>query len=165
MTFHVRRKGPAALLAALLVALSLVAAPAFVSAADEKETELQKKMEEIETGLKKLRRTLRKTEENAESLKTIGQVKGLMEECKKLAPAMASSVPEAERAKFIESYKKDMDAVIAEMGKMEKAVKGGKNDEAQAILKKLSEMEEAGHEKYIKDETKKTEKKDAEKKG
>ena len=163
MTFNVRKRTPAAVLTALLVALSLLAAPAPVSA-DEKETELSKKMEEVETGLKKLRRTLRKTEENAESLKTIAQVKGLMEECKKLTPAMASSLPEAERAKFVESYKKDMDAVIADMGKMEKAVKDGKNDEAQNILKKLSEKEEAGHEKYIKDDAKKTEKKDAEKK-
>jgi soluble cytochrome b562 len=91
-------------------------------------------------------------------------VKAAMEACKKLVPAMASSLPEADRAKFVESYKKDMDAVIAEMGKMEKAVKDGKNADAQAILKKLSEMEEAGHEKYIKDDAKKTEKKDAEKK-
>jgi soluble cytochrome b562 len=163
MTFHVQRKSPAALLTALLVVFSLLAAPALV-AADEKETELSKKMEEVETGLKKLRRTLRKTEENAESLKTIGQVKAAMEACKKLAPSMASSVPEADRAKFVEAYKKDMDAVIAEMGKMEKAVKDGKNADAQAVLKKLSEMEEAGHAKYIKDDAKKTEKKDAEKK-
>jgi soluble cytochrome b562 len=163
MTFRYRRTGPAALLTALLVAFSLVAAPARSAPAEAKETELQKKMEEIETGLKKLRRTLRKTEENAESLKTIGQVKAAMEASKKLAPAMAASVPEAERAKFIESYKKDMDVVIAEMGKMEKAVKDGKNADAQAVLKKLTELEEAGHEKYIKDDAKK-EKKDAEKK-
>ena len=166
MTFHAQRNRAAKLLTALLVAFSLLAAPALVSAADEKakETELSKKMEEMETGLKKLRRTLRKTEENAESLKTITQVKAAMEACKKLAPAMAASKPEAERAKFIEAYKKDMDAVIAEMGKMEKAVKDGKNDEAQAVLKKLHEMEEAGHEKYIQDDAKNTEKKDAAKK-
>jgi len=163
MTFHVRRTGPAALLTALLVAFSLIAAPSLRAAEEKKDTELQKRMEEIESGLKKLRRTLRKPEENAESLKTIGQVKAAMEASKKLPPAMAASLPEAERAKFIESYKKDIDAVIAEMGKMEKAVKDGKNADAQAVLKKLSEMEEAGHEKYIKDDAKKT-KKDAEKK-
>ena len=164
MTFQVQGKRPAALLAALLVSFSLLAAPALGAAEEKKDTELSKKMEQIETGLKKLRRTLRKTEENADSLKTIGEVKKLMEECKKLAPAMASSVPEAQRAKFIESYKKDMDAVIAEMGKMEKAVKDGKNADAQAVLKKLTAMEEDGHGKYIKDDAKKTEKKDAEKK-
>jgi soluble cytochrome b562 len=163
MTFHVRRTGPAALLAALLVAFSFIAAPALRAAEEKKDTELQKKMEEIESGLKKLRRTLRKPEENAESLKTIAKVKEAMEASKKLAPAMASSVPEGERAKFIESYKKDIDGVIAEMNKMEKAVKDGKNADAQAVLKKLSDMEEAGHEKYIKDDAKKA-KKDAEKK-
>jgi soluble cytochrome b562 len=162
MTFRYRRTGLAALLTAVVVAFSIPAAPA-VYAAEEKDTELQKKMEEIETGLKKLRRTLRKAEENPESLKTIAQVKVAMEASKKLPPAMAASLPEAERAKFIESYKKDIDAVIAEMGKMEKAVKDGKNADAQAVLKKLSEMEEAGHEKYIKDDAKKT-KKDTEKK-
>jgi soluble cytochrome b562 len=157
--FSVFKNGvPAAVVLALVAALA--AAPVEVRAAEPKpapETELQKKMEEVETGLKKLRRTLRKPEDNADSLKTIAGVKAAMEACKKLAPDMASSIPEADRAKFVEAYRKDMDAVIAEMGKMEKAVKDGKNDEAQEILKKLKEMEEAGHEKYIKEDKKKKE--------
>ena len=165
MTSNLRRTSPAVVLAAVIALFSLLAGPALAApAAEEKETELQKKMEEVETGLKKLRRTLRKPADNADSLKTITGVKAAMEACKKLAPAMASSIPEADRAKFIEAYKKDMDAVIAEMGKMEKAVKDGKNDEAQNVLKKLHEMEEAGHEKYIKEDKKPAEKKEAEKK-
>ena len=143
-----------------LVMAAVVAALSFgpaVARADEKETELQKKMEEVETGLKKLRRTLRNTAQNEESLKTITEVKAAMEACKKLAPSMASSLPEADRAKFVEAYKKDMDVAIAEIGKMEKAVKDGKNDAAQESLKKLKELEDAGHEKYIKDEEKKKE--------
>jgi soluble cytochrome b562 len=156
----VRKNSVLVLVAALIAALAASPA-ALVRAADEKvpvETELQKKMEEVETGLKKLRRTLRNSDQNTESLKTITLVKEAMEACKKLIPAMAPSVPEADRAKFIEAYQKDMDVVIAEMGKMEKAVKEGKNDQAQEVLKKLKELEEAGHEKYIKDEAKKPKK-------
>jgi soluble cytochrome b562 len=144
----------------LLFAASIVAAPvmtltsftASVHAADEKklDTPLQKHMEEIEKEMKNLRKTLKKSDDNATSLKSIDVIKKASHECLPLIPAMAKDIPEADRAKFSESYKKEMEAFIAEVDKLEAAVKAGKNDEAVEIHKNLKKLEDKGHEKYTK---------------
>jgi len=115
-----------------------------------KETELQKHMEVIEASMKKLRRSLPKSDQNAESLKQIAEIQKAAKACVDLAPAMAATVPAGEKDKFVAAYKKDMEAFIGEVGKLETAVKDGKNDEAVEIHKKLKELEETGHEKYNK---------------
>ena len=114
----------------------------------DKDTELQKHMEVIEAAMKKLRRSLPKSEQNAESLKQIAEIQKAAKACVDLIPAMASTVPAGERDKFVASYKKDMEAFIGEVGKMEQAVKDGKNEDAVEIHKKLKELEDKGHEKY-----------------
>lgn len=145
-------------------ALALLTFPPAARAADEKadakkdgkekkegpEYELQKHMEVMDESMKKLRRTLRAADQNAESLKLIGEVKKAAEACKPLVPTMVKDVPAGERDKFVASYRKDLEAFIAEVGKIETAVKAGKNDEANEIYKKLKEMESDGHEKYNK---------------
>jgi soluble cytochrome b562 len=148
---------------AAVMAAAMVGAPAgmnFARAAaaqDEKEsekkvadldTELAKQMEIMDKGLKKLRRSLRKAESNAESLKTIEDVHKAAVKSRDLTPAMAAKKPEAERAKFVEGYKKEMDAVIKNLEAMQAAVKEGKNDKAQELYTALKKQEDTGHEKY-----------------
>jgi soluble cytochrome b562 len=116
----------------------------------KKDTELQKHMEVIEASMKKLRRSLPKSDQNAESLKQIGEIQKAAKACVDLAPAMAATVPAGERDKFVAAYKKDMEAFIGEVGKLEQAVKDGKNEQAVEIHKKLKDLEETGHEKYNK---------------
>ena len=141
--------------AALLAGVVLVAPAA---AAQDKEegqstvkdldTELAKQMEIIDEGIKKLRRTLRKAESNAESLEWIDKIEKAAVKSKDLTPAMAAKIPEAERAKWVENYKKDMDATIKTMDQLAAAVKAGKNDEAQKIYQTIKKQEDKGHEKY-----------------
>jgi soluble cytochrome b562 len=145
------------LLLALFVA-ALIGPAALVWAADpEKEkksqdTELAKHMEVIEKGMKKLKKSLKDSKENEASAATAADMKKAATACLKEVPVMAKKVPEGERAKFVENYKKEMNALIAEIGKLEDAVKAGKNDEALAIHKKLGDMEDKGHEKFTSDE-------------
>ena len=145
------------LLAALVLAggFSLPRAGAQDAAQDEDkskvvdlDTELAKQMETIEDSIKKLRRTLRKAESNPESLKLIEAMEKAAAKSKDLIPAKAEKVPEADRAKFVEAYKKDMDAFIKSVGEMKAAVKDGKNDTALEVYKTLKTQEEKGHEKY-----------------
>ena len=112
------------------------------------DTELAKQMETIDEGMKKLRRSLRKPESNTESLEWIEKIEKAAAKSKDLIPARAAKVPEADRAKFVESYKKDMDAFIKAVGEMKAAVKDGKNDKAQEVYKTLKTQEDKGHEKY-----------------
>ena len=145
------------LAAAALLAGRPLATPAVAAAQDKEDaksevkdldTELAKQMEIIDEGIKKLRRTLRKAESNKESIELIEQVEKAAVKSKDLTPAMAAKIPEAERAKWVESYKKDMDAFIKTLGEMKAAVKEGKNDKAQEVYKTLKTQEDKGHEKY-----------------
>ena len=134
------------------------AATAAAAAQDDKEskekkvadldTELAKQMEIIDSGMKKLRRSLRKAESNKESLETIEKVHAAAVKSKDMIPARAAKVPEAERAKFVEAYKKDMAAMIKTVEEMKAAVKDGKNDKALELHKSLKTQEDKGHEKY-----------------
>jgi soluble cytochrome b562 len=131
---------------------------AMAAAAQEKEgdgktpkdldTELAKQMEVIDEAMKKLRRTLRKPESNKESLEHIDKIEKASAKSKDLVPALAAKKPEADRAKFVENYKKDMDAFIKSVGEMKAAVQAGQNDKAQDIYKNLKTQEDKGHEKY-----------------
>ena len=112
------------------------------------DTELAKQMEVIDSGVKKLRRSLRKAESNPESLQTIEKVLAAATKCKDMTPARAAKVPEADRAKFVENYKKDMAAFIKTVEEMKAAVKDNKNDKALELHKSLKTQEEKGHEKY-----------------
>lgn len=142
-------------LSALLVAAPVVTRVARAAAQDEKEkkvkdldTELAKQMEVIDESMKKLRRSLRKPESNAESLQLIEKMEAAANKSKDLIPAMAAKIPEAERAKWVENYKKDMETFIKTVGEMKAAVKDNKNDKAQELYKTLKTQEDKGHEKY-----------------
>jgi soluble cytochrome b562 len=149
------------LLALPIVAAAFVAGPFTSSRAvaqDEKkegtkevkelDTPLAKQMEIMEDGMKKLRRTLRKAESNKESLELIEKVEKAAKASKDMVPAKAGKIPEAERAKFVEAYKKDMEATIKTIGEMKTAVQEGKNDKAQELYKTIKTQEDKGHEKY-----------------
>ena len=112
------------------------------------DTELAKQMEVIDEAVKKLRRTLRKAESNKDSLELIDKVEKAATKSKDLVPALAAKKPEADRAKFVENYKKDMDAFIKSVGEMKAAVEAGQNDKAQEVYKNLKTQEDKGHEKY-----------------
>ena len=142
----------AALLLAGAMSLPRVAAAAAQDEEKSKvvdlDTELAKQMETIDDSMKKLRRTLRKPESNPDSLKLIEAMEKAAVKSKDMVPAKVAKMPEAERAKVVEAYKKDMEAFIKSVGEMKAAVKDNKNDKAQEIYKTMKTQEDKGHEKY-----------------
>ena len=129
------------------------AARAAAPAAEKKEpkkadTELAKQMEVIDQGMKKLRRSLRQKEQNAQSLELITQMQAAALACKAQTPVMTPTIPEAQRAKWLADYRKQMAQLLSEITNMEVALLDGDNEKAQQIHKKLGEMEDAGHEKF-----------------
>jgi hypothetical protein len=113
-----------------------------------KDTELAKQMEIIDEGLKKLRRTLRKPDQNKESLEIINQIQAAAVASKAQTPAKAAKMPEAERQKFVMAYRKDMAAMIVQLLNMEIAVLEGNNDKANEIHKSMKQVEDEGHKKF-----------------
>lgn len=111
----------------------------------EADTPLAKKMEEMDEGMKKLRRTLRDAKQNKESIATIKKVKADAVACKDLVPVKAKSIPEAEREKWLADYRKGMEKLVSSMTEMETALGKDDNAKAQDIYKSLKKQEEEGH--------------------
>lgn len=139
----------------LLFATACVASAvlAFASPRDEGEKEgpLHENMEKIEHGLKKLRRDLKEATKNADSLKIVNEMQSAAQACKLETPPRTAKVPEADRAKFMNDYKKTLIAVQKDMLDLEIALIDGDNAKAQELFKKIHDAEDPGHEKFAQD--------------
>ena len=140
-----KRGVPVLLLSALLLA-SPFAATRFALAAED--TELAKQMEQMDDEMKKLRKSLKDPATNAASLETLTTLQQLTVTSKALTPAKAAAMPEAEKAKFVAAYRKDMAALLAAYAQIEVAVLDGDNAKAEKLFKDLKKIEDDGHEKY-----------------
>lgn len=139
-----------------LICLGAWFSPALATASQDEsavaETEMDRQMEIIEEGLKKLRRSLRKEEKNAESLEWIAKIQDASLKSKLETPKMAVKIPEDQRAKFVADYRKEMAVVVIRMCEMEIAVLDGDLDKAQGLYKQLKSLEDSGHEKFLEEE-------------
>jgi len=135
------------------------------SAAEEKKakTELHKQMEQIDTGMKKLRRTLRKKESNPESLEWISKIEQAAIISKQMTPSRAATLPADQQPQFVVAYRKRMAQLVGEMLKMETALLDDDNAKAQDVFKELKTIEEDGHDKFMQDDEKDSPKPDEKK--
>ena len=150
------------------LAVVLILVPAFVRADDppsapagppptgadhkEPETELGGKMGKMNGAFRKLRRQAGDATKNAESLQLVATLRENAEAAAKLVPAKADSIPEADRAKWIEGYKSKMAEMIEAIGKLEAAFKADNNEEAVKIVQSLGALQKDGHGEYRKKE-------------
>jgi len=126
-----------------------------------KKTELHEHMEPIEEAMKKLRRTIRKPDGAAESLDLISRIEQEALVCKAMVPSRTATLPEAERAKFLNAYRKDMATFITQVLQMESAVIDGDADKAMTVYKGLKTFEDDSHDKYMQEDEKEKAKSDS----
>jgi hypothetical protein len=130
-------------------ALLLVIAPVnsrFAQGAED--SELMKQMEVIQDELKKLRKSIKAPAENAQSLESLDKMQQATVASKAQTPAKAKNVPEAERAKFVAAYRKEMAAMLEHLCKIEVALLDNDNAKAEELFKGLKKIEDDGHEKF-----------------
>ncbi len=133
----------------IVLAALFAAAPAGVRVASAAEdTELAKQMEVMQENLKKLRKTVKNAADDAASLEALNNAQAAAVASKALVPAKAAQVPEADRAKFVAGYRKEMIALMEHLGKIEVALLDNDNAKAEELYKGLKGIEDAGHEKY-----------------
>lgn len=118
---------------------------------EAEETELARRMEVVEEGMKFLRRGLRDPEARDECLARIVSMEEAALACKGLVPAMAAQVPEAEREAFVRAYRRDMAELLIGILRLEQAVLDGDVEAARARWRELSDLEDAGHERFTED--------------
>jgi len=138
--------------ALVAVVLCCIAAPRVGLAEEKKKTELNNRMEEMDTSFKKLKSSIRNAQQDAQSLELIGKIEQLAITCKAMTPSKAASVPADKRDAFILSYRKEMARLVADMCAMETALLDGDRAKAQELYKKLTTEKEDGHDKFQDDD-------------
>jgi soluble cytochrome b562 len=132
----------------------LVAAP-LIQAQDrprqkEPATELEDHMEKISGAFRVLRRQISDASKNQDSLQRIATIRENAEVSLKLDPAKKADIPADQQAKFVADYQAKMKAFIADVNKVEAALKAGNNDEAAKLLQSLKQDQDEGHKEFQK---------------
>ena len=135
-------------LSVILLSGLVLATPPGVQSARADDTPLAKQMEEMQDHLKKLRKSIKTPAENAASLESLDKLQLATVASKNLVPAKAATLPEAERAKFVAGYRKEMVGLLEHLCKIEVALVDNDTAKAAELFKGLKKIEDDGHEKY-----------------
>jgi soluble cytochrome b562 len=139
---------------ALLAQAPAVPAPAPAGAAapahEEKKTELGEKMSAFAKAFKALRLQVTDATKNESSLKLVATMRENAEAAAKLEPAKKVEVPAADQAKFEADYAEQMKNFIADIAKLEDALKTGNNEEAKKLTDTLNDDQKKGHKEFRK---------------
>jgi len=142
------------LLLRLVLTLVLVLPAAPVLRAQEKhehkepETELGKHMEKLNGAWRKLRKQVADPASNVSSLELVAAIRAGLEKAVTLTPIRAQDVPDADRAKYIESYRTKMKEFIGLVDKLEAALKAGDNPAADALVQKMGGTQREDHKEF-----------------
>jgi hypothetical protein len=105
-------------------------------------------MEEINVAYRRLGRQISDQSKNADSAKQAATIQKFAKAAMELKPRMMADLPEAEQPKFLEAYRTRMASFIADVAKVEAALKMDKNAEAVEILGRLKQAQEEGHKEF-----------------
>lgn len=131
--------------------LTLVAAFALsatlTSAAEEKhdDTPLGKEMSQMNKSLRLLKRQVADPAKKAENLELLAKIRKNTKAAHDYEPAKGKDVPAADKAAYMEKYKKQMLELDKTFEQLETALKDDKQDEAKKAFEKLTEQKEQGH--------------------
>lgn len=121
----------------------------------EKKDSLHDLMEAIGDDYKAIYKVVKKKDSSQKeaAVKALDSLKNNCEKSKNIVPHKAAQIKdEAEKKKFIESYKKEMDVLIGNIEKLKKSVEGEDWDAALAIIKTMKTHKGASHDKFQDDE-------------
>lgn len=145
------------LAAVLLLAPRAVLAPEPIqdvqpSAAEREHSVLEDHMHAIEDEVKALRRLLRDPSKAPESLAALAKLQTAVVAAKSASPRMLQRVPQADRAKFLTDYRREMVVLLERSLAIERALLDGKSEQALAAFEELRALEEPAHARFIDEE-------------
>ena len=138
----------------LLSLICAVTAAPVMQAADKDETVLGGHMDKMGGAFRKLKRQAPDATKNADSLTLVATIKTSAESALAFKPEITAEKPAADQAKFVEGYKTEMKKMLELVGKLEAALKAGKNDEAVKLITSLEEQRNSSHKEYKKQKPK-----------
>jgi len=119
---------------------------------DKADTPMEKHMEVLDKGMKKLRRLLRKKDAREEALEYVVKMEDAALAAKLLTPPMMEKISTDDQEGFLTGYRKEMASVTIDLLEMEIALIDRDMDRAKQLYEKLKKLKKDGHEKYTEDE-------------
>ncbi len=132
-------------LKALLTLLVTLTIGFSASVRAEDDTPLAKNMSATNKLLRTLKRQIADPAKKDENVGMLEKIKTNVTEAAKLEPKKTKDVPAAEKAAYLDKYKKQLADLLKTFTDLQTAVKDGKLDDAKALFDKLSEEKEKGH--------------------
>ncbi len=134
-----------------LAAALLVSSGATFAAPDE-DTPLAKEMSAMNRAWRKLKKQAADPAQKDSSLELIKTMKEHCEAAMKFEPAKTKDQPAAEKPAYLEKYKEMTTNLAKVYDEIKDAIEKGENDKIAALIEKVGDMKEKGHEKFAPDE-------------
>jgi putative salt-induced outer membrane protein YdiY len=135
--------------------LTLVASLAIgfnVALAADDDTPLAKEMKAMNKSLRALKKQAADAAKKDDNLTLIAGIKTHLDAAAKLEPAKTKDIPAAQKAAYIEKYKKEIAELEKTYDDLAAAIKDGKADDAKKALDKIGDEKEQGHKDFYPDE-------------
>lgn len=116
-----------------------------VSTARAEDSLLEKRMETLAHAFKAVQKQFAGDSRKEAALAQIEKMKKAAIEARDLLPRMIAHAPQNERADLKDDYKVAMDGLIRHIKDLETAVRAGKKEDAQSILREIEESRRDGH--------------------
>jgi soluble cytochrome b562 len=112
------------------------------------ETPLGDQMAKMSDALKTLKAQISDASKNADSLKQVATIRSAANASLKLEPAKKADIPAADQAKFVAGFQDGLKNLIAQVGKVEAALKANDNAAAAKAIEEVDAAQKAGHKDY-----------------
>jgi hypothetical protein len=137
-------------LKSLLAFGSALAIAASLAVADD--TPLSKEMSAMNKALRQLKKTASDPAQKAANIAAVEKMKANTVASAKLEPEKTKDQPAAEKAAYLEKYKKQIADLEKAFDELKAAIDKGDQTAIQASFEKLSELKEKGHKDFAPDE-------------
>jgi soluble cytochrome b562 len=129
-------------LVALLTAWFL---PLNISGAEGPESLLHGEMETINHNFRLVNRQYGDPTQKASTLTLIAEMQKHAEKARTLTPPRTEKLAGADQTRYVDTFHKDLDALIKEMGALQHAVAADKVDVAKAEIDKIAQLKAVSH--------------------
>ena len=102
-------------------------------------------MDAINGSIRRLNRQIADPAQKATSLELVATIQKNAETAKTLTPSKAATMTGDEKAKYIATFQKDIDALLKEIGVLKVAIAADKTDDAKAALQKIGDLRNSSH--------------------
>jgi soluble cytochrome b562 len=129
----------------LFILLATPLLPLGASAADEHDSQLHEQMEAINHNFRLVNRQYTDPTQKASTLNFVAAMQEHAEKARTLTPPKADKLSGDEQTKYLDTFHKDLDALIKEIGVLQQAIAADKLDVAKAELDKIQQLKGSSH--------------------